>query len=34
MYSKENVSNYTFIYETSVIEKFKLINGWIYQYCE
>lgn len=34
MYSKENVSNYTFIYETSVIEKFKLINGWTYQYCE
>ena len=34
MYSKENVSGYTFIYETSVIEKFKLINGWTYQYCE
>ena len=34
MYSKANVSNYTFIYETSVIEKFKLINGWTYQYCE
>ena len=26
MYSKENVSNYTFIYETRVIEKFKLIT--------